>query len=212
MNSLIARSGESVDVHRFESFREGQTVEEIAERENVCPSTVRSSIQRGAARDQMLRMIELIELKIDAAIENERIRQRIREEHSQRLIKAIEVLLSGKRSVLITHPVTGKVTIQEIIDPDVIAMGIEQVIKILGLEEKPVPNPINVNIQNNQLESRMDTDLFYEDRLARIRAAQEQGLANQLRNGNDPCRYTKEPESSEDREAACKIQRSQPPM
>jgi hypothetical protein len=146
MNSLTARSGESVDVLRFERFREGQTIEEIAESESVCPSTVRSSIHRGAARERMLKMFHLIELKIDGAIENERIRQRIREEHAERLIKAIEVLLSGKRSVLVTHPITGKVTIHEIIDPDVIVMGIEEVIKILGVMEKPVPNPILFNM------------------------------------------------------------------
>jgi hypothetical protein len=65
-----------------------------------------------------------------------------------------------------------------------------------SLQEKPEPNPINVNLQNNtgdSIESTTDKDLSYEERLARIQiqAAQEHAFHPEkpplgLPSGTDP--------------------------
>jgi hypothetical protein len=54
-------------------------------------------------------------------------------------------------------------------------MAVEQLIKILALEEKPSPNPITLNLHNpgNSVEGGVAKDFSHEKRLARIRAAQD---------------------------------------
>ena len=136
MNLAIQRR-ESVDVLRLGRFKAGETVEEIAESEGVTPGTVLAGVQRAQKRKEMFLLFELVDMKLQGALDNERIRHRIRSELSEKLVSALELLLSGKRTIIISNPITGEIVAEEIIDPEVIAIGIEQVIKIISIEQRP---------------------------------------------------------------------------
>jgi len=140
---------ESVNALRLQRFKAGETADEIAQSEVVGVGTVLYSIRRGAERPQMLLHWKLIDLKLQGAIDNELIRARIRIEDADKILDGLARLLSGRRTVIITNPITGAIEVVEIVDPEVLAMGIDLVIKILCLQEKPAPNPINVNLQDN---------------------------------------------------------------
>src|SRR5689334_16819597 len=99
-----------INVVRLQRFKGGETVEKIAQSEGVGVDTVLYSIRRAAERDQMLRVWELIDLKLQGAIDNERIRAEVRRELytdepkegecSSQLIDGIRLLLSGKRQII----------------------------------------------------------------------------------------------------------------
>ena len=183
---------ESVNVLRLRRFKAGETADEIAQSEGVRVDTVLYGLRRAEERKQMLFMWKLMDLRLEGAIENERIRKRIRRDLSEKLIKAVDCLLSGKRAVIARNPNTGEIIVHDTIDPEVIAMGVEQARTLLSLEEKPAPNPIYVNIQNNagdSAEGRTDKDWSYEERIDRIR--QEKGFSTGkpalgLPSGTDP--------------------------
>jgi hypothetical protein len=171
MSGAIVKRHTSVDVSRLERFKAGETIEEIAEKDEVCPATVLASIQRGAARDQMLQLMRLFDMKLTGAIENELVRQQLRKEYRKKLTETIGTLLSGRRQLPITNRITGETTIIEIIDPEIMAQGVELLIEILGLKVKPAPNFLP-NLQNNEVEYNEGSTIGYEERLEKIRARQ----------------------------------------
>ncbi len=167
----------SIDLRRYLRFRDGETLLQIAESDQLTPDAVKISLRIGRQMHEASQMLTLRDLKYTGAIETEQIRQQVRDSVKDKIVSAVDQLLTGKRTIVETETATGKVTLHEIVDPEVISMGITHARKIVSLDEKPAANQTTVNIQNNQNNSGSEAPtpvggLSYEDRLRNIRSAQ----------------------------------------
>lgn len=167
----------NADVKRYLRFMHGgESIVDIAKADGLDPDYARQSITRGRDVMEVENQIRLRSMKMRGAIRNESMKERLREEISQTYVDAIKHMLSGKKDVVEVDKITGAVTVHTIIDPEVIAMGLEAVRKTISIEERPAA--VNVNIQNNQQninETGSGGGLTYEERLQAIHRLQEQG-------------------------------------
>lgn len=171
-------AGFAIHRSRYKRFMDGLTFEEIAQQDNVMVGTVKQSINQGRAIEEAAELIKIRALKHRSAIETEILRRDIRKETSALIVLGLRTLLEGKKTVPEINPVTGVVTMHEYVDPEVVAMGIEQTAKILSMQEKPAQSQTFVNIQNNQNNLGADggpatsSAITYEERVRRIRTVQ----------------------------------------
>ena len=164
-----------LDLERYTKFKDGATILDIADEYKITVGVAKHSIEVGRNLCEADDLIRFRDLRYRGAIENEKIRQNIRDRVSVELVDAIMLLLSGKRTIPQVHKVTGEVTFKEFIDPDIIVQGIEAARKAISLEEKPAASQTTVNIQQNNAgpsEGHAAIETTYEERLTRIRHAQ----------------------------------------
>lgn len=139
-----------IDNDRFIRFQSGQSMEEIANDDKVALSDVQMSIESAARDDHIRKQRELVNLRMDAQIENERIRKRTRSKFSADADVALGKLLVGERTVVQKNKETGELSSFVYTDVDTIATGLEHYRKSISLEEKPAPAPgMVVNVQSN---------------------------------------------------------------
>jgi len=163
-----------VDLQRFQRFTGGESIQEISLQDGIGFEIAKTSVRRGLQMFEAQQQIILKAKRYDAAIENEEIRAEARAKVKHKLVDAIDVLLSGKKTVIEVDRNSGAMVFHEITDPEIIAMGVEAARKMLSMEEKPTPSTI-VNIQqNNNTEGAtgVSLGLTFEERLARIQRAQ----------------------------------------
>jgi hypothetical protein len=161
------------DLQRYMLFRQGMSVLDIARQEGADPKMIERSVKTGRGMYEGDQQIRLRDAKYESAIENEKIRNKVRTKVADKLVIKIDELLEGKRPIVETDKLTGLVTIHEITDPDVVAMGIEAAMTVISLKERPMPNQTIVNIQNNQGDGRIGgNELTFEERIERIHGAQ----------------------------------------
>lgn len=167
----------NVDLRRYLRFKDGETLLEIAEADNITPDAAKISLRIGRNMHEAGQLLVLRDLKYTGAIETEEIRAKVRASVSEKIVTAVDQLLTGERTVVETNLVTGQVTLHKIVDPEVVSMGITHARKIVSLDEKPAANQTTVNIQQNNNSGSGDGPvsvggLSYEDRLRNIRLAQ----------------------------------------
>ncbi len=172
-----------VDLNRYLRFRAGETFADIALKDNITPDAVKACVRRGRGMYEAEQIIELRDLKHQSAIASERIRKDVREQTQTMVVDGVIKLLHGKRTLSSINKMTGDILTKEIDDPDVISMGVEHAIKIIGLAERPAQSQTFVNIQNNQQNVSEapvgSTALSYEERLQRIRKAQSRTVTTE---------------------------------
>ncbi len=171
----ISKSDRMVaDLARYLRFKHGESIIDIAQSEGTDPEAVKISVRKGRNMYEAEQILKLRDLKHTALIETEEIRRDIRRRISKQLVDSVERLLQGKRTVVEVNKLTGEVTLHEIVDPEVISMGIEHARKSISLDEKPAANQTTVNIQQNNGagDGSISVESSYEQRLARIRARQ----------------------------------------
>lgn len=162
------------DLRRYLLFiRENKTAAEIADLENVELRIITDSIKRGQVVYQADQHVRLRDAKYESAIDNEKIRASVRKRVANKIVDGIDTLLSGTRVIVETNKLTGEVTFHDVVDPDMIALGLEAACKAISLHERPMPNQTIVNIQNNQGDGAMrPNELTFEERIDRIHAQQ----------------------------------------
>jgi hypothetical protein len=173
MNAVDRADRKLRDLDRYMQLRSGATtVHRLADLEGIDPIEIEQSVQRGARQYEAQQQMFLRDAKYRGAIENEQIRSSLRT-LAGKMQEAILLLLSGKRSVVETDKVTGKVTVIDVVDPDVIVRGVEAFRKAISLEEKAGPNTL-INVQQNNAEGggEIRVGMTYEERLDEIQKAQ----------------------------------------
>lgn len=174
--SITKAEKAGIDLSRYQRFREGESIPEMARRDDVDPATVQRSVRAGQQIYEVQQQLKLRDLKYDTAIENEVLRKALRDKVAVQLVEAIETLLSGKRTVVEVDKITGAVSFKEFTDPDVISLGIDHAIKSLSFAERPASNQTIVNVQQNNNpgggDGSSDGAGSYEERLERIRSRQ----------------------------------------
>lgn len=169
------------DLNRYLRFKAGQTMAEIAIDDRVLPETVKTSVLRGRKAYESEQILVLRDLKYTSAVEGEKIRTETRIRVAPQIIDGLELLLKGKRVHVSVQKSTGEFLTMVVDDPEMISMGLEHARKILSLDERPAQNQTVVNIQNNQQNinesPQGSSGLSYEERLKRIRGAQQKSLS-----------------------------------
>lgn len=174
-SSLERVEKKSKDLERFLSHREGVTVMDIAKRDRIDPASAESSIRRGSRIFEGEQQMQLRSAKYDNAIAAEKLRTDTHKSIATIFVDAIKTLLQGKRTIVEKNKLTGQITMHEITDPEIIAIGLAAARKTLSLEEKVGPSMVFNFQQNNMGEPGSEAGggaMTYEERLERIQAAQ----------------------------------------
>lgn len=169
----------TADLARYLRFKHGETFLEIAQSEEMDPKKVEISVRAGRQMYEGQQLLELRDLKHRSLIEAERIREKLRIKVADQLIEGIETLLKGERTIVEVNKITGEVTMHKVVDPELIAIGIDKAMKGISLEERPAPNQTTVNIQQNNVndQSSGSVEYTFEERLARIRQKQDRAFS-----------------------------------
>lgn len=174
-DTALARR-KSVHVLRYERFRTGESFEDIAVAENITEQTAITSVQKGQREVEMRTAFEIAEARQTAVYENEKQRGRLRKQLATHFEAAMKALLEGKRVITSIDKATGAILTQEILDPEILASGVEQYRKSISLEEKPVAQT-QINIQQNNTLNNGDgggRGFDYETTLSNIRKSQKE--------------------------------------
>lgn len=164
----------SRDFQRYLSLiEEGLSVAEIAARDGITEKHAATSIAQGQKIAEMRFARELMHLRSESALDIEKQRKSIRKKLSGKVEAALATLLEGKRAIVEVDKITGKVTLHEITDPEILALGIEQFRKTTSMEEKPAaPTTVINNVQQNNTNTQNNTKYNFEDRVSQIRKQQ----------------------------------------
>jgi hypothetical protein len=160
---------------RYTRFMNGEALEKIAETDGVSLEKVRRDISKRKKLNENRLRRQVIEHRIEGQLENEKLRKKARARLSGKFLDSLDKLLEGKRIIISRDKKTGEVTIEEVVDPEVMATGIELYMKTASLEEKPAPAPTVVNVQQNQNNNnpQFAGDMSFESILSRIREKQK---------------------------------------
>jgi len=151
---------------RYEMFRAGKTIQEIADEEDISVETVRGSIREEKVRSNL-------EVRERVEHANNRLRRRVQRKLENDYLSALKKLLQGQKEVPFSVS-GGEIVSRFIEDPKALMLGIEQYRKTVSLEEKPMQAPTTVvNVQQNNGTRAPD----FEERMRRIRKQQEESIA-----------------------------------
>lgn len=166
----------SKDRDRYDRFRAGEPIPDICIVDGISPEEALKSIRRGRLPVEAEQLLELRDLNHTQALAIARLRANARIRSETLVLDGLERLLTGKRTET-TVLKDGQVVTREVVDPEVISMGLEHAIKIMSIAERPAQNSTIVNVQHNQQNNYGDTPSgptaqTYEERLKRIRSRQ----------------------------------------
>jgi len=146
---------------RLLRYEQGETIEEIAEKDGITPETAAACIKDIEKRIDFSKLRELRILKYEGAITNELIRNQYRKDLKTAVKKAVKALVNSD-------------------DDKSKAEGIRLYLKVVSLEEKPVAPQTTVNVQqsnSNINETDGGPPMKMEERIAKIRKMQIEGHA-----------------------------------
>lgn len=168
---MLRVNEEDLNVSRYKRHLGGETYDQIAEADGI---TRTEALRTVAAGKDLVNgaLIRQIASKREAiGLAREELREETIKRLGKKLIDSLEKLLDGKRMVVYKDKLTGEMKMEEIVDPEMIVMGIEKFCKVTSLEEKPAVQQTVVNVQQNTIPGgghRMD----FEGMLAKIRREQ----------------------------------------
>jgi len=167
---------DSVGARRYERFKQGQSLEEIAEEYNVKVETVRMDILHYEKKFELLTQNAIMRERLEGELENEKLRKLIRTKVHKKVLKAIEIMVDGKRKYVSFDQSKGAYVTITAVDYQMMLAGLKEFQKITSLEQKPqVPTTVvNVN-QSNTTNVAQNED--FEERMRRIRQQQKDSMA-----------------------------------
>jgi len=167
---------DSVGARRYERFKQGQSLEEIAEEYDVKVETVRLDILHYEKKFELLTQNAIMRERLEGELENEKLRKLIRTKVHKKVLKAIEIMVDGKRKYVSFDQSKGAYVTITAVDYQMMLAGLKEFQKITSLEQKPqVPTTVvNVN-QSNTTNVAQNED--FEERMRRIRQQQKDSMA-----------------------------------
>jgi hypothetical protein len=167
---------DSVGARRYERFKQGQSLEEIAEEYNVKVDTVRLDVLHFEKKFELLTQNAIMRERLEGELENEKLRKLIRSKVHKKVLKAIETMVDGKRKYVSFDQAQGKYVTITAVDYQMMLAGLKEFQKLVSLEQKPqVPTTVvNVNQTNN---TNVAQNEDFEERMRRIRQQQKESMA-----------------------------------
>lgn len=167
---------DSVGARRFERFKQGKSLEEIAQEDNVKVDTVKLDVLHFEKKFELLTQNAIMRERLEGELENEKLRKLIRSKVASKVLKAIETMVEGKRKFVSFDQTKGKYVTITSTDFQMMLAGLKEFQKLVSLEQKPqVPTTVvNVN-QTNNTNTAQNED--FEERMRRIRQQQKESMA-----------------------------------
>lgn len=167
---------DSVGARRYERFKQGKSLEEIAEEDNVKVVTVRQDVVAFEKKFELLTQNAIVRERLEGELENEKLRKMIRTKVHKKVLKAIEIMVDGKRKFVSFDQAKGAYVTITAVDYQMMLAGLKEFQKITSLEQKPqVPTTVvNVNQTNN---TQVNQGEDFEERMRRIKQQQKESIA-----------------------------------
>jgi hypothetical protein len=167
---------DSLGARRYERFKGGKTLEEIAKEDNVKVDTVRMDVLAFEKKFELLTQNAIMRERLDGELENEKLRKLIRSKVHKKVLKSIDLMVEGKRKFVSFDQTKGKYVTVTAVDYQMMLAGIKEFQKLVSLEQKPaVPTTVvNVNQTNNNNQGRTED---FEERIRRITKEQKESIA-----------------------------------
>jgi len=167
---------DTVGARRYERYRSGKTVEEIAEADGVKVETVRADVLAYENKFEFLTQNAIMRDRLEGELENEKLRKLIRSKVASKVLKAVDTLVEGKRKYVSFDQQKGEYVTVTATDFQMMLAGLKEFQKLVSLEQKPqVPTTVvNVNQTNNNNAPESED---FEERMRRIKQQQKESIA-----------------------------------
>jgi hypothetical protein len=167
---------DSLASKRYERYRSGKTIDQIAKADGVKPETVRLDILAYEKKYELLTQNAIQRERLEGELSNEKLRTAIRARVHKKVLKSIDMMVEGKRKFVSFDQTKGKYVTVTAVDYQMMLAGIKEFQKLVSLEQKPaVPTTVvNVNQTNNNNQGRTED---FEERIRRITKEQKESIA-----------------------------------
>lgn len=166
---------DSLASKRYERYRSGKTVEQIAKADGVKPETVRLDILAYEKKYELLTQNAIQRERLEGELSNEKLRTAIRARVHKKVLKSIDVMVEGKRKFVSFDQASGKYVTITAVDYQMMLAGIKEFQKLVSLEQKPsVPHTV-VNVNQTNVTTGRTED--FEERIRRIKQEQKESIA-----------------------------------
>lgn len=167
---------DSMGARRYERFKKGQSLEEIAEEDSVKVETVRMDVLAYEKKFELLTQNAIMRERLDGELENEKLRKLIRSKVHKKVLKAIDKMVEGKRKFVSFDQQKGKYVTVEATDFQMMLAGIKEFQKLVSLEQKPAAPATIVNVNQTNNNNAPESEDF-EERMRRIKQQQKESMA-----------------------------------
>lgn len=171
----LLATDDSVAAKRYQRFKKGETIEQIAKADGVKVETIRLAILAFDKKFALLTQNAIVRERLDGELSNEKLRAAIRSRVHNKVLKAIDTLVTGERKYVSFDQTKGKFVTVKAVDFNMMLQGIKEFQKLVSLEQKPaVPTTVvNVNQQTNVNPAHGED---FEERMRRIKQKQKESI------------------------------------
>lgn len=160
---------------RYQRYRNGETIEQIAAADKVKEKTVRLDIQAYEKKFETLVQAAVMRERLDGELANEKLRKAIRSKLHSKVLKALDHMVTGKKKFVFFDQSKGKIITATAHDWNMMLAAVKEFQKLVSLEQKPaVPSTVvNVNQTNNNMAGQGED---FEERIRRLRKLQDESI------------------------------------
>ncbi len=172
----LLATDDSVAAKRYQRFKQGETIEEIAEADDVKVETIRLAILAFDKKFALLTQNAIVRERLDGELSNEKLRAAIRSRVHNKVLKAIDTLVTGERKYVSFDQTKGKFVTVKATDFNMMLAGIREFQKLVSLEQKPAAPHTVVNVNQSNVNNPSHGEDF-EERMRRIKQKQKESIA-----------------------------------
>ena len=171
----LLATDDSVAAKRYQRFKKGETIEQIAEADDVKVETIRLAVLAFEKKFALLTQNAIVRERLDGELSNEKLRAAIRSRVHNKVLKAIDTLVTGERKYVSFDQTKGKFVTVKAVDFNMMLQGIREFQKLVSLEQKPsVPHTV-VNVNQTNVNNPAHGEDF-EERMRRIKKKQKESI------------------------------------
>ncbi len=171
----LLATDDSVSAKRYQRFKEGETIEQIAKKDGVKIETIRLAILAFEKKFALLTQNAIVRERLDGELSNEKLRAAIRSRVHNKVLKAIDTLVTGERKYVSFDQTKGKFVTVKAVDFNMMLQGIKEFQKLVSLEQKPAVPTTVVNVNQTNTNNPAHGEDF-EERMRRIKKQQKESI------------------------------------
>lgn len=172
----LLATDDSVAAKRYQRFKKGETIEQIAKADGVKVETIRLAILAFDKKFALLTQNAIVRERLDGELSNEKLRAAIRSRVHNKVLKAIDTLVTGERKYVSFDQTKGKFVTVKAVDFNMMLQGIKEFQKLVSLEQKPAVPTTVVNVNQTNVNNPAHREDF-EERMRRIKQKQKESIA-----------------------------------
>ena len=171
----LLATDDSVSAKRYQRFKKGETIEQIAKKDGVKVETIRLAILAFDKKFELLTQNAIVRERLEGELSNEKLRAAIRSRVHHKVLKAIDHLVTGDRKYVSFDQTKGEFVTVEAKDFNMMLAGIKEFQKLVSLEQKPAVPTTVVNVNQTNVNNPAHGEDF-EERMRRIKKQQKESI------------------------------------